>query len=90
VPFDDEEIFFGPTLNYADDHVSVIPDFIANCGMARVFAYLMQENAELTDEAIFADTSTTIHDALEKVHDVNHAKTGITKKALELSIGQLV
>ena len=90
VPFDDEEIFFGPTLNYADDHVSVIPDFIANCGMARVFAYLMQDDVELTDEAIFADTSNTIYAALEKVHEVNHAKTGITKKALELSIGQLV
>jgi glutamate dehydrogenase/leucine dehydrogenase len=90
VPFDDEEIFFGPTINFADDNVSVIPDFIANCGMARVFAYLMQENAELTDEAIFADTSATIREALVQVHERNHASTGITKKALELSIGKLV
>ena len=90
VPFDDEEIFFGPTLNYADDNVAVIPDFIANCGMARVFAYLMQENAELTDEAIFEDTSETIKNALIQVHEMNHASTGLTKKALELSIGKLV
>ncbi len=90
VPFDDEEIFFGPTLRFADETVSVIPDFIANCGMARVFAYLMQKDVELSDEAIFADTSATIRQALARVHEVNHAKTGLTGKALELAIGQLV
>ncbi len=90
VPFDDEEIFFGPTLRFADEAVSVIPDFIANCGMARVFAYLMQKDVELSDEAIFADTSATIRQALARVHEVNHAKTGLTGKALELAIGQLV
>jgi glutamate dehydrogenase/leucine dehydrogenase len=37
VPFQDEEIFFGKTSLYADSNISVIPDFIANCGMARVF-----------------------------------------------------
>jgi len=90
VPFADKEIFFGPILDFADSNVSVIPDFIANCGMARVFAYLMGEDVEITDKAIFEDTSNTIHKALEKVYQVNHAKTHITKKALELSIGQLV
>ncbi|MCB0496558.1 MAG: amino acid dehydrogenase [Cyclobacteriaceae bacterium] len=90
VPFADKEIFFGPILDFADSHVSVIPDFIANCGMARVFAYLMGENVEITDEAIFADTSNTIKEALVRVHEFNHAPTSITKKALELSIGQLV
>jgi len=90
VPFADKEIFFGSILGYADSNVSVIPDFIANCGMARVFAYLMGEEVEITDKAIFEDTSNTIKKALEKVHQMNHATTGITKKALELSIGQLV
>jgi glutamate dehydrogenase/leucine dehydrogenase len=90
VPFADKEIFFGPILDFADSSTSVIPDFIANCGMARVFAYLMGEDVEITDEAIFHDTSNTIKEALERTHAVNHANTGITKKALELSIGQLV
>lgn len=90
VPFADKEIFFGPILDFADSHVAVIPDFIANCGMARVFAYLMGEDVEITDKAIFEDTSKIISQALERVHEVNHAKTHITKKALELSIGQLV
>src|SRR5690606_3258602 len=37
VPFADKEIFFGPIMEHIDGKVSVIPDFIANCGMARVF-----------------------------------------------------
>ena len=60
VPFADKEIFFGPISGYADSKVSVIPDFIANCGMARVFAYLMEASGELTDHAIFSDTSRII------------------------------
>lgn len=40
-------------MEFADQQVAVIPDFIANSGMARVFAYLMQPNVEISDEAIF-------------------------------------
>ena len=83
-------VLINGIFQYADNTVSVIPDFIANCGMARVFAYLMQDNIELTDEAIFSDTSETIRQALERIHEVNHARTGISSKALELAIGQLV
>ena len=57
VPFAGPEIFFGPTGVFADERTAGIPDFIANCGMARVFAYLMETGAEITDQAIFADTS---------------------------------
>lgn len=66
VPFADPEIFFGTTGLWADEQVSVIPDFIANCGMARVFAYLMTDEAELTDDGIFKDVSGTILKALKK------------------------
>jgi glutamate dehydrogenase/leucine dehydrogenase len=38
VPFADPEIFFGPIADYSDEKISIIPDFISNCGMARVFA----------------------------------------------------
>ncbi|MEZ4950260.1 MAG: hypothetical protein R2784_20870 [Saprospiraceae bacterium] len=36
VPFVDDGVFFGPTAEFTDSNVSLIPDFIANCGMARV------------------------------------------------------
>lgn len=67
VPFVDDEVFFGPTACYADKHTALIPDFIANCGMARVFAYLMQPSATLTDEAIFEDVSQTIGRTLKEI-----------------------
>jgi glutamate dehydrogenase/leucine dehydrogenase len=60
VPFADKEIFFGPIMEYADQRLSLIPDFIANLGMARVFAYCMERDVEMSDKAIFADTSETI------------------------------
>lgn len=90
VPFADPEIFFGATGEYADEHVSVLPDFIANCGMARVFAYLMQENISLRDDAIFNDVSTTIQKALANTYSLHSGKTGIAKAAFEIAVKQLV
>ncbi|MCB2409134.1 Glu/Leu/Phe/Val dehydrogenase dimerization domain-containing protein [Hymenobacter lucidus] len=90
VPFADPEIFFGPTGEYADQHVSVIPDFIANCGMARVFAYLMETNAEITDQAIFDDTSRIIRRALERTRQQGDSTTGVAQKSFEMALRQLV
>lgn len=90
VPFQDPEIFFGPTGEFADQSISVIPDFVANCGMARVFAYLMENEVEITDEAIFHDISNTIFRALEKTHTKNQAKTEIAKTSFEIALSQLL
>ena len=90
VPFADPEIFFGPTGEFADQHTAVVPDFIANCGMARVFAYLMETGAEITDQAIFADTSRIIGAALERTHAENAQPTGIAQRSFEMALRQLV
>ena len=90
VPFADPEIFFGPTGLYADQNFSVIPDFIANCGMARVFAYFMENEVAMTDENIFNDISKTIQKALEKTHSVNPSKVRIAEKSLEIALKTLV
>jgi len=91
VPFADPQIFFGPIADYADNHVSIIPDFVSNCGMARVFAYLMSNDLdEITDEGVFSDTSSIIKKAMEKAHAVNPAKTGLAKAAFEIALLQLV
>ena len=89
VPFADSEIFFGPISKNADERISVLPDFIANCGMARVFAYLMQTNIEITDKAIFQDTSDTIKTALQKVYKTNNNKNNISKTAFEIALKEL-
>jgi len=90
VPFADSEIFMGPISTLADSQMAVIPDFIANCGMARVFAYLMKQDAELTDVAIFKDVSNIIRSAVMRVHQFNPKSTGISAKALEMSLTDLV
>jgi glutamate dehydrogenase/leucine dehydrogenase len=91
VPFADPEIFFGPIADFTDNNISVIPDFISNCGMARVFAYLMSSDlSTIEDSAIFEDTSNIIKEALIKAHSKNADKTHIAKTAFEIALVQLV
>ena len=90
VPFADQEIFYGPIYEQADAAVAVIPDFIANCGMARAFAFLMQADAEISDEAIFGDVSATIAGALQRCHDRSKGQRGIASTAFEIALDQLL
>ncbi len=91
VPFADKEIFFGPISDYTDQNTSLIPDFISNCGMARVFAYLMGNDLEeMEDESIFKDTSDTIKNALKNVYDKNSNLKNISKTAFEIALKQLI
>jgi glutamate dehydrogenase/leucine dehydrogenase len=91
VPFADPEIFFGPIAEQADNKLSLLPDFIANCGMARVFAYLMSYDIEtIEDELIFEDTSQIIEKALRETYASKPTKTGIAKAAFEIALKQLV
>ena len=89
VPFADTEIFYGPIATHADAHVAVIPDFIANCGMARVFAYCMKPGSELSDRAIFEDVSAVIGQALERTHARHKDRTHLTRTAFEIALQQL-
>lgn len=91
VPFADPEIFFGDIADHADENISIVPDFISNCGMARVFAYLMSNDLnEITDEGVFADTSNIIREAMVKTHAKSSSKTGIAKTAFSIALEQLV
>lgn len=90
VPFADKEIFFGSIMEFTDERVSLIPDFISNCGMARVFAYFMERKVQMTDEAIFNDTSMTIKNAIQNTFDNNSTKTNISKTAFEIALKQLL
>lgn len=90
VPFADKEIFFGSIMEETDSKVSLIPDFISNCGMARVFAYFMEKKVQMTDEAIFHDISETINNALQKTHELSPSKKNISATAFEIALKQLV
>lgn len=90
VPFADKEIFFGPIMEDVDSKISLIPDFISNCGMARVFAYFMEKKVPITDEAIFSDTSETIRKAIQNTYDLSSDKKNISARAFEIALKQLV
>ncbi|MEP2935853.1 MAG: Glu/Leu/Phe/Val dehydrogenase dimerization domain-containing protein [Gilvibacter sp.] len=90
VPFADSEIFFGPIMEHTDKQVSLIPDFISNCGMARVFAYFMERKVIMTDEAIFDDTSQVIKAAIKEIYNTRTRKTEISETAFEIALKQLI
>ncbi|MGP1992456.1 Glu/Leu/Phe/Val dehydrogenase dimerization domain-containing protein [Zobellia laminariae] len=90
VPFADKEIFFGSIMEYTDGKVSLIPDFISNCGMARVFAYFMEKRVGIDDELIFSDTSETIRKAILNIYKQNPSKENISQTAFEIALKQLI
>ena len=90
VPFADQEVFFGPICEYVDSKMSVIPDFISNCGMARAFAYLMDSKIDITDDGIFEDCSKVIFNALMDCYNVSTKKEKITSNALEIALKKLL
>lgn len=92
VPFSDQEIFYGPIAEFVDKKVSLLPDFIANCGMARTFAFLMDPDNDdvLTDADIFNDCSKTIGDALQAVHSENDTRANLAETAFTISLNKLV
>jgi glutamate dehydrogenase (NAD(P)+) len=68
----------------ADASFAVIPDFIANCGMARVFAYLMQDGVEVSETAIQADVERRIREAIAKLLDGHAGNTGLLDRAFSI------
>ncbi len=92
VPFNDPEIFYGPIAEFVDKKVSILPDFIANCGMARTFAFLMdpEKNEVLTDADIFNDCSKTIENALKEVNSMNNTRVNLAETAFTISLNKLV
>ena len=77
-------------MEHTDQKVSLIPDFISNCGMARVFAYFMERRVAMTDEAIFEDTSKIIKNALQNTFKRNASKVDVSKTAFEIALKELV
>lgn len=90
VPFKGDDVFFGDTADFADKNLAYVPDFIANCGMARTFGYLMGSEVEITDEAIFNDTSNKIKEALEATYAENNSNRNIAKTALSIALTKLM
>ena len=84
VPFKEDAVFYGKTTQYMDEKVALLPDFIANSAMARVFAYLMSEEARgrVDETTLFSDVSACMYQALHKIHSLTPNGRLMTQQAL--------
>lgn len=85
-PFADEAFGDLAVQRRADRELAVIPDFIANAGMARAFAYLMSEEGSPEPEAVFADVRATIRGAVARLLEDGPARSGLMERALCLFV----
>ncbi|MFM1846785.1 MAG: hypothetical protein RL417_259 [Pseudomonadota bacterium] len=88
-PFQEERMLFGSVTEMIDERIALIPDFVANAGMARAFGYLMSEAVDVGEKAIFDDVSRCIGDAVSAVRDRGERRTGITARAFEIALGKI-
>jgi len=70
----------------ADKTFTIIPDFVANCGMARTFAYLMSANARPRAADIIADTNEAIDLAVEKLLKGHRKPTGLLEHGYDVFV----
>jgi glutamate dehydrogenase/leucine dehydrogenase len=91
-PFNDRALGEVTVQKAADRSFAVIPDFIANCGMARTFAYLMKGGVEVSERAIQDDVESCIRSAVAKLLDghtgsIGHiGDTGLLNHAFSLFV----
>ena len=58
--------------------------------MARTFGFLMSEKGEVNDVAILKDSSELIWNQMRRLHQFNPMTQGLSRKALEMSLTDLV
>lgn len=65
----------------ADRHLAVIPDFVANSGMARAFGYLMAPGAKTDSSTIIRDCEKAIDRAVDRILDGDKPRHGLLERA---------
>lgn len=74
----------------ADERFTIIPDVIANCGRARAFSFLMQEQPLAGTDAIFRAVDDTINSALAAVWAANGGRAeGVLAATLDHALDHL-
>lgn len=68
-------------MREADKHFAILPDFIANCGMARVFHYLMRAGGKPEADAILSDASALIESRVAELLKGYGKPTGLLERA---------
>jgi glutamate dehydrogenase/leucine dehydrogenase len=68
-PFREVKIGSTQVAQAADRRFAVLPDILANCGMARTFSYLMQPQADPRGSTVFDAVEHTIGETLDEAID---------------------
>ncbi|MBP8725499.1 MAG: Glu/Leu/Phe/Val dehydrogenase [Saprospiraceae bacterium] len=82
VAFDEEELIFGSLSRKLDHQIAIIPDFVANCGVARLFSFLMGSDLPVSEEAIFEDVEHTVRQAVVRIAKATGGEHSLVQTAL--------
>ena len=88
-PFIEPEYCYGLCSQYIDSKTALIPDFLANMGMARTFYKLMTSNtSDVTIEKIFTDIRKIIEQSVSNSYALNNGKL-ITASIYDLALSNI-
>ncbi|OIO20468.1 MAG: hypothetical protein AUJ23_00270 [Candidatus Magasanikbacteria bacterium CG1_02_32_51] len=83
-------VFSDETINdLVDQQISVIPDFVANCGMARVFSYLMKPGAEVTEEKVLLDVQNCVQQTVNNIFSYSSDGLGLVQAARSFALNKI-
>lgn len=89
-PFREAKLGATRVQRSADEHFTIIPDVVANCGMARAFSYLMKHPGNATSADIFRAVDETIgHSLAEIVERVDGRRTGLLAASLGYALDRV-
>jgi glutamate dehydrogenase/leucine dehydrogenase len=89
-PFRETKLGATRVQRLADRHFTVVPDVVANCGMARAFSYLMCDSQNPEPAALFRAVDQTIATALHEIVDLNRGRTsGLLGATLAYALDRL-
>ncbi len=86
-PFREERLGATGVQERADACFQVVADTVASQGMARAFYYLMGEDAEVTDRAVFGAVTRAMEEAVDAVLEAAEGRErGLLAAALGLAL----
>lgn len=83
VPFDETAIIYGDVSRELDECLAILPDFIANCGVARLFSFLMSNDGPVKEEEVFNDVNEVVGQAVQKILETAKKPRNLIATALE-------
>ena len=89
-PFAETQIGSARIAQLADERFAVLPDILANHGMARAYSYLMQPDASDDAPSVFRAVAASATDALDDVLDRSgDGRRGLYAAALGLALDRI-